>query len=141
VDGTSLLWHAASSVVYTLRSKKELKIDNIIEHGNNNKVIKELKQRASANTHRFSRYRKKQNPYYQNKMFRTDCKKFYKLLRQENTSVKKAPTKEEIENFWKELFGKKPQHNEEAYSIKNQCQPNLSVAWSSTSETKVAELL
>jgi hypothetical protein len=40
-------------------------------------------------------------------MFRTYCKEFYKLLRQVNTNVQYAPTKEEIENFWKEVFGKK----------------------------------
>ena len=52
---------------------------------------------------------------------KTKCKKFYNLLRQKNTYVKNAPTKEEIENFWKEIFGEKFQHNEEAYWIKNQC--------------------
>jgi hypothetical protein len=44
----------------------------------------------------------------------TDCKKFYNCLRQKNTNVKNAPTKEEIENFWKEIFGKKAQQHEEA---------------------------
>jgi len=39
-------------------------------------------------------------------MFRTYCKEFYKLLRQVITNVKNSPTKEEIENFWKEVFGK-----------------------------------
>jgi len=43
---------------------------------------------------RFSRYRKRQNYYYQNKMFKTECKKFYNLLRQKNTNVKNAPTKD-----------------------------------------------
>jgi hypothetical protein len=37
---------------------------------------------------------------------RTDCKKFYNLLRQKNTNVKNAPTTEEIENFRTEIFGK-----------------------------------
>jgi len=37
---------------------------------------------------------------------RTDCTKFYNLLRQK-TNVKNAPTTEEIENFWKEIFGEK----------------------------------
>lgn len=54
---------------------------------------------------------------------------------------KNAPTKEEIENFWKEVFGKKPQHNEEAYWINSQCQPNLSMTWSPISETEVAGVL
>jgi len=42
-------------------------------------------------------------------MFRTDCKKVYSLLRQKNTNVKNASTKEETENFWKEsLLDQKP---------------------------------
>ena len=127
--------------MYALRSKKELRIDNIIEHNNNNKVIKELKQKVSAKTQRFSRYRKRQNQYYQNKMFRTYCKEFYRLLRQENTNVKNAPTEEEIESIWKEVFGKKAEQNEEDYWMKNQCQPHLSMAWSPISETEVAEVL
>jgi len=38
---------------------------------------------------------------------RTDRTKFYNLLRQKKTNVKNAPTTEEIENFWKEIFGGK----------------------------------
>jgi len=52
---------------------------------------------------------------YQNKMFRTDCKKFYSILRQKNTDVKHSTPKEEMEKFWKEIFGRNVQHNEEAY--------------------------
>jgi hypothetical protein len=74
-------------------------------------------------------------------MLRTYCKEFYKLLRQENTNEKNAPTKEEIENFWKEVFGKKAQHKEEAYWIKSQCHPRLSMAWSPIPEMEFAEVL
>jgi len=63
-------------------------------------------------------------------MFRTDCKKVYNLLRQKNINVKNAPTKEEVENFWKEIFEKKVQHNDTAYWMKNQCQKNPSIEWS-----------
>jgi len=60
-------------------------------------------------------------------MCRTDCKKFYNLLRQKKTNVKSEATKQEIENFWKEIFGKKVQHNEETYWIKTHCQQNPSM--------------
>jgi hypothetical protein len=62
-------------------------------------VIEELKQKVSAKLQHFSGCRKRQYLSYQHKMFRTDCKKFYSLLRQKNTKDKTAPTKEEIENF------------------------------------------
>jgi len=69
---------------------------------------------VTAKTQRLSRYRKIGNQYYRNKIFRTACKKFCSILRQTNANVKNAPTQEEVENFWKEIVGKKVQHNEEA---------------------------
>jgi len=48
-------------------------------------------------------------------MFRRDWKKFYSILRHKNTDVKNVTTIEEMEKFWKEIFGEKVQHNEEAY--------------------------
>ena len=86
---------------------------------------------------RFSRYRKRQNQYYQKKMFRTDCKKFYNLPREKNTNVQNAPTKE-TENFWREIFGKKTQHNT---GSKNQCQQNPNMERSPISETEIREVL
>jgi hypothetical protein len=70
-------------------------------------LIEELKQKVSSKTQRLSRYRKRQTQYYQNKLFRTDCKKFYNHLRQPNPNVKNTPGKEEVENFWREMYGKK----------------------------------
>jgi hypothetical protein len=43
---------------------------------NLDQVIEELKQKTSAKTQRLPRYKEGQNKYYQNKMFRTECKKF-----------------------------------------------------------------
>jgi membrane protein involved in colicin uptake len=76
-------------------------------------LIEELKQKFSAKTQRLSRYRKRQNQYYENKLFRTYCKKFCNFLRQTYPNVKNAPDKEEVENFWGEIYGRKVQHNEE----------------------------
>ena len=52
-------------------------------------------------------------------MFRTDYKKFYHLLRQKNTNVKNTSNKEEIENFWKQMYWQKVEHNEEADWMKS----------------------
>jgi len=60
------------------------------------KLIEELKQKVSAKTQRLSIYKKRQTQYYQNKLFRTDCKKFYNRLRQPNPNLKKAPGKGEV---------------------------------------------
>ena len=73
---------------------------------NLDQVIEELKQKVSAKPRTLSRYRKRQNQYYLNKLFRTDCKKFYNCLRQTYFIVKNASDKEEVENFWREIYGK-----------------------------------
>jgi len=104
-------------------------------------LIKELKQKVSAKTQRLSGYRKRQNPSYQNKLFRTECKKFYNCLRQTYSNVKNAPDKEEVENFWREIYGKGVQHNGEAHWIKNQYQQNPSMEWIPVYEKDVAETL
>jgi len=41
--------------------------------------------------------------------------------------VKNAPDKEEVENFWREIYGKEVQHNGEAHWIENQYQQNTSM--------------
>jgi hypothetical protein len=81
-------------------------------------LIEELKQKVSAKTQQLSRYRKRQNQYYHNKLFRTDCKKFCNHLRQTYPNVKNAPDQEQLENFWQEIYGQKVQHNGEVYWIK-----------------------
>ena len=82
-------------------------------------LIEELKQNVSAKTQRLSRYRKRQNQYYQNKLFRTDCKIFNNRLRQTYPNVNNAPGKEEVENFRREIYGRKVQHNGEAGWVKS----------------------
>jgi hypothetical protein len=55
--------------------------------------------------------------------------------------VKNAPGKEEVENFWREIYGKKVPHNGEACWIKDQPQENRSMEWSPVCEKDVAEAL
>jgi hypothetical protein len=39
--------------------------------------------------------------------------------------VKNAPSKEEVENFWRDIYGKKVPRNGEAFWLKDQYQQNL----------------
>jgi hypothetical protein len=72
------------------------------------KRIEKLKRKVSTKTQRLSRYKKRQNLYCQNKLFRTDCNTFYSRLRQLHPNVKNAPGKEEVvENFCREIYGKR----------------------------------
>jgi hypothetical protein len=78
----------------------------MVKEENLDQLIEELQQKVSAKTQRLSRYKKRQNQYYQNKLFKKDCKKFYNCLRQIYPNVKNAPDKEKVENFWKEIYEK-----------------------------------
>ena len=55
--------------------------------------------------------------------------------------MKNAPEKEEVENFWREMYGNKVNHNGEACWIKNQYQQNPSMEWSPICEKDIAEML
>jgi hypothetical protein len=54
--------------------------------------------------------------------------------------VNNAPGKE-VENFWREIYGKKFQHNGEAGWIKNQYQQNPSMEWSPICAKDIADEL
>jgi hypothetical protein len=55
--------------------------------------------------------------------------------------VKNALGKEEVENFWREIYGKKVLHNEEECWIKDQCQQNPSMEWYPICEKDVTDAL
>jgi len=93
--------------VTNIKRTRLLKKYNIETKESLDQRIEELKQKVSTKTQRLSRYKKRQTQYYQNKLFRTDGKKFYNRLRQPNPKVKNAPGKEEVQNFWREIYEKK----------------------------------
>jgi hypothetical protein len=127
--------------VMNIKRTRLLKKYNVEVKESVDQLIEELKQRVSAKTQQLSRYRKRQTQYYQNKLFRTDCKKFYNCLRHPNPNMKNTPGKEEVENFWREIYGKKVLHNEEACWIKDQYKQNSSVEWNPVCEKYVVEAL
>ena len=110
-----------------IKRTRLLKKYNIEKTEQLDQMIEELKQNVSAKTQILSRYKKRQNQYYQNKLCRTDCKKFYNCLRQTYPNVNNAPGKEEVENFWRKIYGKEVQHNGEAGWIKTNT--NKTQAW------------
>ena len=75
-----------------------LKKYNIEKTEELDQLIEELKQKVLAKTQQLSRYKKRKNQYYQNKLFGTEGKKFYNRVRQTYLNVNNAPGKE-VENF------------------------------------------
>jgi hypothetical protein len=80
-----------------MKRKSSLKKYNIQKKENLAQVSDALKQKVAARCNNCLDTGRP-NHYYQNKIFRTDCKKFYNLLRQTNSNVKNAPNKDETGN-------------------------------------------
>ena len=55
--------------------------------------------------------------------------------------MKNAPEKEEVESFWREIYGKGIQHTGKVHWIENQHQQNPSMEWSPVCGKDVAEAL
>ena len=61
-----------------------------------------------AKIQQLTRYRKRKNQYYENEIFGTDWKKFYKLLTQtNNTNEKNSPNRGKQRTFGKKYTGKR----------------------------------
>jgi hypothetical protein len=124
-----------------IKRARLLKKYYIEKEENLDQLIEELKQKFTAQTQRLSTYKKRQNQYYQNNLFRTDSKKFYNRLRLTYPNVKNAPHKEQVENFWKLIYEKKVQYNEAACWIKKQYQQNPDIELSPVCGKDVTEAL
>lgn len=79
-----------------------------------------LKMKIQAKAQRLRRYEKRTKQYRQNRMFYEDRKKLYRELGNEKVKVEKAPTKEEVERFWKSILENEVQHQNEAEWIKRE---------------------
>ena len=88
---------------------------------------------------RLIRYKKRQRQYYHNKLYKTDCKKFYNCLGKRSPNVKNTPNKENVENFWREIYEKKMVHNEKACWIKDHDQSHPTMEWKQVCEKDFAE--
>ena len=62
--------------VMNIKRTKLLKKYNIEMKESLDQLIEELKQKVFTKMQLLSRYKKRQTQYYENKLFRTDCKNF-----------------------------------------------------------------
>jgi hypothetical protein len=94
--------------MYTLRSKKELRIFNIIKHNYNNNVIKELKQKVSARRTDFQDTGKDKTRTIKIKCPKQTPRNITYFLCRNIPMCKNAPTKEETELLERSIWNKKP---------------------------------
>ncbi|KAI5726927.1 hypothetical protein M8J76_011202 [Diaphorina citri] len=115
-DLSQLHESAKDNISASLKEKKEelfkkYKIKNPRDHA---QIIEKVKQLISAKAHRIKRYSERSNQYHQNKQFNNSASRFYSNVLGKNKKVVTTPSKEEVENHWKSIWGRETKHNSEA---------------------------
>ena len=71
-------------------------------------------QRMQLKAQRLKRYDKRSKFYRQNKIFKTDAKRFYREIGKSKIDIKDPPDMNKVEEFWKDIWGKEKTFNNEA---------------------------
>ena len=79
-----------------------------------------LKHKVQAKAQRIRMYEKRETQYSQNKMFKEDTKKLYRILGMKNIQAREPPSMTEAETYWKSLWEEEAQHNERAKWIRRE---------------------
>ena len=79
-----------------------------------------LKQKIQLKAQRIRKYEKRTKFYRQNNTFQSDKKKFYRERGSKQINVEKSPTTDEIEIFWKKIWGTHKEFTENAKWLKNE---------------------
>jgi hypothetical protein len=79
-----------------------------------------LKQQIQAKAQRIRRYEKRSKQFRQNKVFKTDSKKFYREIGKNQIAVKEPPPPDKIEEFWSKIWEEDKHHNEAAQWIQEE---------------------
>ena len=59
---------------------------------------------------RIRRFKKWTKFYKQNKIFRTDAKKYYREMGKQPIGIKEPPSIKEVKKFWKKIWSNEKQH-------------------------------
>ena len=81
-------------------------------------ALEELKQRMIAKSAKLKRYEQRIAQYRQNRLFRSDQKKFYNELNGSNGRTCEVPDAGETRRFWSDTWGTEKQHNKNAEWLK-----------------------
>ena len=101
------------------RKTRKVRNRNNVTDENSLLTAKEtLKQRIQVKAQRLRRYDKRNRFYRQNKIFKTDPKKFYREIGTIN--IKEPPVDEEMTKFWNDIWGKEKDFNNEAEWIRRE---------------------
>jgi len=77
-----------------------------------------VKQKLVAKAAKLRAYTKSYRRRMDNRVFRSNEKKFYRSMGKEDEQSTEGPTKEAITKFWSGIWSHKIKHNEQAHWIK-----------------------
>lgn len=128
------------------RSKNIIKHINVLQQKNNkplDEIIDTHKQKLKVYAARLTRYKESNQRRTDNKLFTNNQKTFYKKLASKEDLQIIPPTKEQITNYWKNIWSIPTQHNESATWIRQEehrqkdLQPQHNIALSTEELTNI----
>lgn len=101
------------------RKRRQFFQRNQIDPNEDIDTIRErIKQQLQAKSQRLRRCNKRVRFFRQNKLFKEDAKRFYRELGKNTQAVEKPPEKQELEDFWSNIWEREKKHNDNADWIK-----------------------
>ena len=117
----SILEDLSKGINVKTRKRRRVKRKHKLQNENDITTAKErIKQKVQVKAQRIRRFEKRTKFYRQNKIFKTDVKKFYLETGKQPIEIKEPPSIKEVEKFWKKIWSNEKEHNEEAGWIKRE---------------------
>ena len=95
------------TAVKTRKARKVRNRSNVTGENSLLAAKETLKQKIQVNAQRLRRYDKRNRLYRQNKIFKTDAKKFYREIGKGAINIEEPPVDEEMKKFWNDIYGEK----------------------------------
>ncbi|KAL0165835.1 hypothetical protein M9458_037679, partial [Cirrhinus mrigala] len=114
------------------------------DHSKLEEFTKDIKIKLQARAQWRQRYKKRQQQFYQNKLFIEDTKKIYQLLNKQQNSTSEPPSQPAVETFWHSILEDNVKHNNGALWIKDKEKANQRVtpqAWTELTLTNVLKVI
>ena len=102
------------NAVKTRKARKVRNRNNVTEENSLLTAKETLKQKIHVKAQRLRRYDTRYSFYRQNKIFKTDAKKFYREIGKGTIKIEEPPVDEEMTKFWNDIWGKEKDFNNEA---------------------------
>ena len=113
LPGASQEWHTAKQKNNSNTNKYHLERKTIKE------VSEELKQRITATAKKIDRYDARIKQFRQNQQFSTNQQRFYQSLTETMDNLTNMPEKDDVTQFWRNIWDYTKEHNHNAQWIQN----------------------